>query len=126
MSQINLRVKKIELLKEVDPDFSDEFLDEEAIGFNVTVIRHDDNYTYSFILLAPDFEDDGEITKIIEDVLFLFLDTNESYVLKDMTENDLFLLDSNRNYPILKFHPDSILDDKISFYWHTPPTHLMH
>lgn len=126
MSLINLRVKKIELLKEFDPDFSDELLDEEAIGFNVTVVRNEDNFTYSFILLVPDLDNDCEITKIIEDVLFLFLDTNESYVLRDMTETDLFLLDSDNNQPILKFHPHSILDEKISFYWLTPPKHLMH
>ena len=123
MLNIDTRVQKIPLPVELDPDFGNQ-RPENVQGFVINVKNRLSFYTYKFILLMPPIECDTELEELIKDVMKRFLETRDKYTIRDLSDEDVNFFESKPT-PILSFHPDSLLDDKISFYWQTPPRHLM-
>lgn len=122
MLDIDTRVRKIALPLELDPDFGDQH-PEDVKGFVIDVITRN-NREYTLILLMPEVEDDIELEELIFDVLKRFLEPKAKYTIRDLDDEDVVYFENNP-LPVLSFHPSSLLDDKICFYWQIPPKHLM-
>jgi len=117
----NTRIREIQLPLEYDPDFGEK-APMLSDGFSVSVYNR--KYKYDFILLLPNVDCDDELQTLIEDVVNHFLDSSDKYLIRDLEDEDVeIFLDTPM--PVLCYHPASIFEDKISFYWQYPPKHLM-
>lgn len=123
LNNIDTRVQKIPLPLELDPDFGNQ-RPENVQGFVINVKNKFSFNSYEFILLMPETECDIELEELIGDVMKRFLEAKDRYTIRDLDDNDVAFFE-NQPLPVLCFHPNSLLDDKISFYWQTPPKHLM-
>jgi hypothetical protein len=121
MLEVETRVHKISLPLELDPDFGSQYPN-NVEGFVVTVRNTRD--VYEFILLMPAIDDDAEMTSLVQDVMHSFLESSDKYDLRDLSDIDVALFEKF-SLPVLCFHPDSVLSDKISFFWQIPPRDLM-
>jgi hypothetical protein len=117
----NTRIREIPLPLEYDPDFGKKS-PIVADGFVISVYNR--KYKYDFILLLPNLDCDDELQILTDAVVKHFLDPTDNYLLRDLADEDVEMF-LNTPIPVLCYHPASIFEDKISFYWQYPPKHLM-
>lgn len=122
MIELDTRVRKIALPLELDPDFGD-LAPENVQGFVLDVLTRK-NREYSLILLMPMIECDEELEELISEVLMRFLERRAKYTIRDLDDEDVEIF-KDLQIPVLSFHPASLADEKICFYWQIPPRHLM-
>lgn len=115
------KIREIYLPLEYDPDFGDQRQD-DAHGFviNVYNIKH----SHSFILLMPLLESDEELESLLKAVMQTFLEPKDQYTIRDLYDEDVQIF-KKKPIPILSYHPESLLDDQVSFYWQYPPKRKM-
>lgn len=122
------RVFKMHLPVELDPDFGN-IQPDKGQGFVVTVFKKNKDgirkRRFKFLLLIPDIDiSDGDLMCILEGVTEIFLEKKEEYKIRDLTDEDVG--EYTKDTPVLSFHPKSIYDEKIGFFWQKPPHHLTH
>ena len=120
-------VFKMHLPVELDPDFGNA-KPSNGHGFVLSVYKRKygvRKFKYEFILLIPcrDLpEEDIEI--LLDEVTEIFLERNEDYKIRDLCDEDVD--EYTKDTPVLSFHPKSVYDEKIGFFWQKPPKHLTH
>lgn len=127
MLAIDSRVFKMHLPVELDPDFGN-LKPDKGHGFVVTVFKktkEGKKRKYEFILLIPDTDiPDEDLECLLDGVAETFLERNEEYRIRDLTDEDVD--EYTKDTPVLSFHPKSVYDEKIGFFWQKPPHHLTH
>lgn len=118
---LDTRVQEIHLPVEYDPDFGTQ-RPQDVVGFVVT--SYSATSHFDFILLMPNVDDDDELNALIQDVMSSFLPEQRKYTLRDIDDEDVVLFEKKYT-PLLSFVPESLMDDRICFYWQFPPKHRM-
>jgi len=107
-------VQKVQLPKELDVDFGC-FFPTDIKGYTITVGFE------QFLLLIPNMR---KPKSVIQDIMAVFF-KDEKYQTEPVTDEEIGNFETNKYHlPILSYDPNTLLDDKISFFWLIPPISL--
>jgi len=130
MLAIDCSVFKMQLPVELDPDFGNSKQD-NGHGFVVSVFKKskenskEKKFKYQFILLVPNADiPDDDLEVLFSGIADNFFEKNEEYRIRDLTDEDVEKY--TKDTSILSFHPESIHDERVGFFWQKPPRHLTH
>ena len=117
------RVQKIPLYKELDADFGT-FFPTDVDSYISTVASKSHGY-FDFLLLIPELDDDLVFKEIIDDIMLIFFEKGDKYKLRKITDEEITYYEKNKYItPILSFDPNTMINDKLGFFWLIPPKYL--
>ena len=111
-------VQKVQLPKELDADFGC-FFPTDIKSYVITIFSRQ---PLDFLLLIPNMK---RTKSVIQEVMLNFFEKGDKYLVKDASDQDIQNFETNKYHlPILSYDPNTLLDDKISFFWLVPPIYL--
>jgi len=117
------RVQKIPLYKELDADFGS--LSPKGVESYVTTVASKQHGFLDFLLMIPEMEDDYVFKELVEDIMLTFFERGDKYKVRRITEDEVAYYEKNKYHsPILSFDPNTLINDRLGFFWLVPPKHL--